>query len=161
MLLIWLFSILAVFSPTHDFHTSVMNFSYKDDERHFEIDLNLDSEQFEYFLNQQSENSFSLDDELDEQTRAFIEDVINDNVKVYMNGSLKLLKLSLMEVTYAETILYFEPLCYKRKLKRFEMHNALMFYNFPNQKNLVKLNYKGEMKSFLFQQDHQADQVSF
>ncbi|MFY0644077.1 MAG: hypothetical protein JXR19_06395 [Bacteroidia bacterium] len=161
MLLIWLFSIWAALNPTHDFHTSVMNFTYKDDEKHFQIDLNLDTEQFEYFLNQQSKNDVSLDVDIDDELEELIEDAINEHIKLRLNGSVKPLKLSVVEVTYAETILQFEPICYRRKLKSFEMSNSLLFTNFPKQKNLVKVNYRGEVRSLLFQIEHQKDVLEY
>ena len=39
------------FLPLHDFHTSLMNITYEDDKKSFEIDLTVDTEHFEEAIN--------------------------------------------------------------------------------------------------------------
>ena len=66
------------------------------------------------------------------------------------NGKKQRLLVSIVEVNFSETTIHFKPLDCTRKLKEVTMQNDMLVAQFPNQKNMVQVNYKGEMFSMLF-----------
>lgn len=148
--------------PLHDFHTSVMNFKYQDDEKQFEIDLILDSEHFEYVIDNSYDVSVRLG-ETDEDPACdkYIETYLNEHISLWMNGKKQELNLLKKEVNYSETKLIFSPICQKKKLKQLKMENDFMLYFFPGQKNLVNYYYKGSKNSMLFLLNKDIREINF
>ena len=162
MLLNWLIAASLLVMPLHDFHTTILNFTYIDDEKTFQIDLKVDTEHLEYTVNKAYDVVLKLG-EADENpdANALLSKYIAKNIQCTMNGKKLDLSLDFKEVNFAETVLHLMPHCQKRKLKSISMHNVFMISDFPNQKNLVNFYYKGQSKSMLFDLDRQKDEVSF
>lgn len=158
---IYLYLILLL-APAHDFHTTFMNLTYQDDEKSFEIDLTVDTEHFEHVINEFSDTTLRLG-EPNEHADAdkWISKYIRKTIKVQMNGKNIPLELRVKEVNFAETTLHFKPVKHKRKLKNTSIRNSFMINDFPNQKNLVKINYKGNSKSMLFDYKTLEAEVEF
>lgn len=144
-------ALLIGFLPLHDFHTSLMNISYEADKKSFEIDLTVDTEHFEEAVNATYYTDIRLG-ELNEHDSCdfYIDAYINKHISAKFNKRNKKLKLAVKEVNYAETTLHFEDVCFKRKLKYLEMENTFLMPHFPSNKNLIKIHYKEQSESMLF-----------
>lgn len=154
--------LLISFLPAHDFHTTIMNIKAKDDKKTYEIDLMVDTEHFEYLLNKVYDVDIRLGEE-DEHPKcdSLITDYINAQIQLEFNRKKIDLELENKNVTFAETTLYFEEVCYRRRLKKVKMHNSFMLERFPSQKNLVNVLYKDSMQSMLFESDHMDQSIKF
>jgi hypothetical protein len=140
-------SILSLLAPTHDFHTSWMNMTYDEKNKEFEITWRTDTEHLEGAIQAHLKNSkFIL---TDSTSSSVLTAYINDNVNLNFNGKNQNLRVDIVESTFAETIIHFKPIKCRRKLKTVSMENSLLQAQFPNQKNMVQINYKGEMYSML------------
>jgi hypothetical protein len=140
-------SILFTLAPQHDFHTSWMNMTYDEKNKEFEITWRTDTEHLEGAIQAHLKNSkFIL---TDSTSLSVLTAYIDDNVNLTFNGKNQNLRVDIVESTFAETIIHFKPIKCRRKLKTVSMENSLLQAQFPNQKNMVQINYKGEMYSML------------
>jgi hypothetical protein len=140
-------SFLITLAPTHDFHTSWMNMTYDEKNKEFEITWRTDTEHLEGAIQAHLKNSkFIL---TDSTSSSVLSTYINDNVNLKFNGKNQNLRVDIVESTFAETIIHFKPIKCRRKLKTVSVENSLLQAQFPNQKNMVQINYKGEMYSML------------
>jgi hypothetical protein len=140
-------SILFTLTPQHDFHTSWMNMTYDEKNKEFDITWRTDTEHLEGAIQAHLKNSkFIL---TDSTSSSVLSAYIDDNVNLNFNGKNQNLRVDIVESTFAETIIHFKPIKCRRKLKTVSMENSLLQAQFPNQKNMVQINYKGEMYSML------------
>ncbi len=140
-------SILFTLTPQHDFHTSWMNMTYDEKNKEFDITWRTDTEHLEGAIQAHLKNSkFIL---TDSTSSSVLSTYINDNVNLNFNGKNQNLRVDIVESTFAETIIHFKPIKCRRRLKTVSMENSLLQAQFPNQKNMVQINYKGEMYSML------------
>jgi hypothetical protein len=140
-------SIFSLLAPTHDFHTSWMNMTYDEKNKEFDITWRTDTEHLEGAIQAHLKNQKFI---LTNATSSLVlTDYINDNVNLKFNGKNQNLRVDIVESTFAETIIHFKPIKCRRKLKTVSMENSLLQAQFPNQKNMVQINYKGEMYSML------------
>jgi hypothetical protein len=138
---------LLTLAPQHDFHTSWMNMTYDEKNKEFEITWRTDTEHLEGAIQAHLKNSkFIL---TDSTSSSVLTAYIDDNVNLNFNGKNQNLRVDIVESTFAETIIHFKPIKCRRKLKTVSMENSLLQAQFPNQKNMVQINYKGEMYSML------------
>ena len=141
--------ILLLLTPSHDFHTSWMNMTYMEDSKHFEIMWRTDTEHLEGVLTAFAEKSIKLETNTVDEHRKLLSDYIKTNTRLTLNKNQQNLEIDIVEVTFAETIVHFKPIKCRRKLKSVSMQNTLLQAQFPNQKNMVQVNYKGKMYSML------------
>jgi hypothetical protein len=140
-------SFLITLAPNHDFHTSWMNMTYDEKNKEFDITWRTDTEHLEGAIQAHLKNSKFI---LTDSTRSSVlSTYINDNVNLKFNGKNQNLRVDIVESTFAETIIHFKPIKCRRKLKTVSVENSLLQAQFPNQKNMVQINYKGEMYSML------------
>jgi hypothetical protein len=74
---------------------------------------------------------------------------LGENLSLKLNEKSTKLEIDFIEVNFAETVVHFKPIECRRKLRKVEMTNTLLTAQFPNQKNMVQINYKGQMYSML------------
>lgn len=150
ILSLWI-TLCMLLAPEHDFHTTFMNITYQDDKKVFEIDLTTDTEHFEHVINQWADTTIKLGEPSEiKNADALINRYIKQHIKLQLNGKAIPLYLDVKQVNFAETSLHFKAVKHKRKVKRVKMHNTFMINDFPNQKNLVKFNYRGISNNLLF-----------
>jgi len=144
--IITLFLILA---PNHDFHTSWMNMTYNEESKEFETTWRTDTEHLEGVLTAYSGGEISLENTSIDEHKSLIDQYIKSNTSLDFNRKRQLLEIDIIEVTFAETIIHFKPIKCRRKLKSIAMTNTLLQAQFPNQKNMIQINYQGKMYSML------------
>lgn len=157
-----LLSCVLLVIPLHDFHTTILNLTYQDDKKTFSIDLRLDTEHIEYVLNKTYDVKLNLgESNEDPMANQLLEDYLNTHIRTQLNGRTINLKIEQKEVNFADTYIHFKAFGFKKKLKEVKMHNSFMINDFPSQKNLVKVNYKGISKNMLFDLEHADLSVQF
>lgn len=145
-----LVSLVLLISPGHDFHTSWMNLTFNEDVNRFEVFWQTNTEHLEGVLSAFSEQDIRLDDGSVDSLKPILQKYLDQNTKLYFNKKFQDLSIAIVETTFAETTIHFKPIKCSRKLKEISMHNSLLISQFPNQKNMVQINYDGEMLSMLF-----------
>jgi len=158
-LFLFLLSILTLL-PNHDFHTSWMNFTYNEKQKEFEITWRTDTEHLEGVLSAFSGNEIHLENATVDQHTALINNYINKHFKLKMNSVNRSFTIAIVEVNFAETVVHFNPIKQRKKLRNLEMNNSLLIAQFPNQKNMFQLNYKGKTNSLLFDGTHTSGKLS-
>ncbi len=152
--------LLSILAPQHDFHTSWMNMTYNEDKKVFETTWRTDTEHLEGVLTAYGKKDIHLEDHTIPQHKALISKYLSDHTNLSFNGNNQKLRIEIIEVTFAETIIHFYPIKCRRKLKTVSMHNTLLQKQFPNQKNMVQINYKGKMYSMLLGGTKLYDEIS-
>ena len=142
-------SLIFSLTPQHDFHTSWMNMTYNEKSKEFEITWRTDTEHLEGALSAFSEDEVHLENTSVDTHKTLLNKYITSNTNLYFNGNNQKLEIDIVEVTFAETIVHFKAIKCRRKLKNVAMNNTLLQTLFPNQKNMVQINYKGNMYSML------------
>ncbi len=162
MVLIYIISfLLSLAAPQHDFHTSWMNMTYNEKSKAFETTWRTDTEHLEGVLTAFGKQEIHLENGTIDDQYELISEYIDAHTTLYLNKKKQRLAISVVEVTFAETIVHFEPIKCKRKLKTVSMENTLLTSLFPNQKNMVQVNYLGKMYSMLFEKLKTSEKLVF
>ncbi|MBT6235569.1 hypothetical protein N9J89_00430 [Bacteroidia bacterium] len=145
----FLLTFVSIIAPLHDFHTSWMNMTYDEGAKAFDVTWRTDTEHLEGAIQARTNNPEFTLDEITEVPKGLVL-YLNENVTLDLNGKKQALTIDFIESTFAETVVHFKPIKYRRKLKSMEMKNTLLLKAFPNQKNMLQLNYEGKSYSMLF-----------
>jgi hypothetical protein len=124
-----------------------MNMTYDEKSKEFDITWRTDTEHLEGAIQAHIDNASFVS--TDSTSSAVLSAYIEDNVNLNFNGKNQNLRVDIIESTFAETIIHFKPIKCRKKLKSVSMKNTLLQAQFPNQKNMVQINYKGKMYSML------------
>jgi hypothetical protein len=155
----FILALILLLAPQHDFHTSWMNMTYDEDSKSFETTWRTDTEHFEGVLTAFEGKEINLEIALINSHKELINKYINSNVDLQINSKGQELEVHLIEVTFAETIVHFTPIKHRNKIKTISMSNSLLQARFPNQKNMVQINYCGKMYSMLLGGSKLFDEV--
>ena len=128
---------------------SWMNMTYDESSKSFETTWRTDTEHLEGVLTAYEGKEINLESTSIESHKGLINRYISDNVSLTLNTCNQQLEVAIVEVTFAETIVHFVPIKHRRKVKTVTMNNTLLQAQFPNQKNMVQINYCGKMYSML------------
>lgn len=134
--------------------------TYDEKGKAFDVSWRTDTEHLEGVLTAYGEEEVHLENNTILGHTPLIIKYINDHTDLYFNGKDQNLQIDIIEVTFAEVIIHFEPIKCRRKLKKVSMQNTLLQKQFPNQKNMVQINYKGKMYSMLLGGNKLFDEVS-
>ena len=162
MVLIYIISFLIGLSaPQHDFHTSWMNMTYNEKTKAFETTWRTDTEHLEGVLTAFGKQEVHLENSTVDAHYELLSNYIDAHTSLFFNKHKQRLAISVVEVTFAETIVHFKPIKCRRKLKTVSMNNTLLTSLFPNQKNMVQINYLGKMYSMLFEKLKTSEKLVF
>jgi hypothetical protein len=144
---------------SHTSHGSLLNMEYKDHKWHAE--LTVDVEHFEEAL----EARFKKDIRIEE---AFRSSKVPESIQTYISETIsftlgkKAPKNAPLEDIYLKNgtaHFVFKPIRKRFKTNYIWMTNSFMLEYIKDQKNLVKISYKGNDYSMLFTQENQEDSV--
>lgn len=141
--------ILLLIRPTHDFHTSWMNITYEEKTKTFNASWQTDTEHLEACLSVFSSKEIHLDSKITAEQKIIIEDYLHENFSMSIDEKNKNLTVSAIEVNFAETFIHLNPIKYQKKVSSIAIENLLLVKQFPNQKNMVQINYEGLKYSML------------
>ncbi len=123
--------------------------TYNEKSKEFETTWRTDTEHLEGVLTAYSGGKITLESTSIDEHKSLINKYIKSNTSLDFNRKRQLLEIDIIEVTFAETVIHFKPIKYRRKLKSVAMSNTLLQGQFPNQKNMIQINYQGKMYSML------------
>ncbi len=123
--------------------------TYNEDNKEFECTWRTDTEHLEGVLTAFSEEEIHLESSTIDNHKELINKYIKKNSSLQFNGKNQSLKVAIIEVNFSEAIIHFAPLKCSQKLKTVAMQNTLLIDKFPNQQNMIQINYKGKMYSML------------
>ena len=146
--------------PSHDFHTSWMTFTFNEDKSQFEAEWRTDTEHFEAVLSEFTKSEVRFDTDSIEVYYPAIQKYIQKHCKLTLNGRTQALNLEIVELNFSEMIVHFEPIGYRRKLRKISMSNSLLTSLFANQSNMVQIFYKGGKYSMLFKRGQAQQSLS-
>jgi len=149
-----LVSFILLLLPEHDFHTSWMNLTYQNDSKKFEIFWQTDTEHLEGVVSAFSKQDVTLNEGSVDSLRSILQSYLDEHTELRFNSKSQDLIIEIVETTFAETTIHFKAIKCKKKLKEISMYNSVLISQFPNQKNMVQINYGSEMNSMLFDQKH-------
>ncbi|MEY2924519.1 MAG: hypothetical protein RLZZ337_1067 [Bacteroidota bacterium] len=145
-----IFVFLLALLPTHDFHTSWMNFTYDEKKHELIGEWRTDTEHLEATIAKRiNQEDFKLSDTM-VQVPYGLALYLSEHLKLKINGKPIALQIAQLEVNFAETTIHFKPIKKRCNIKSVTMKNTLLTSQFPNQQNMFQLNYKGKMYSLLF-----------
>ncbi len=155
--------IIAVFiyllAPQHDFHTSWMTMTLDENKKQFEVEWRTDTEHLEAVLSERANEEVHLSDSSTNDLLILL--YISENLDIKFNGKKQRIGVATVEVNFSETIVHLKPIKCRRKLKDIEIGNTLLIDSFPNQSNMVQINFKGKMYSMLFNETNKLDKITF
>ncbi len=149
--------LLLLIRPTHDFHTSWMNITYEDKTKTFNASWHTDTEHLEACLSVFSSKAIHLDSKITAEQKIIIKDYLNENFSMSIDEKNKNLTVSAIEVNFAETFIHLNPIKHQKKISSIAIDNRLLIKQFPNQKNMVQINYEGSKYSLLLNNHKTSD----
>ena len=134
--------------------------TYDEDKKEFACTWRADTEHLEGVLTAFSEKEIHLESTTIDKHKSLINRYIKKNSALKFNGKNQDLIAAVIEVNFSEITIHFESLKCTRKLKSVEMENNMLIDKFPNQQNMIQINYKGEMYSMLLSATKVYEKVS-
>ena len=153
--------ILVLIRPTHDFHTSWMNITHNDKTKAFNSSWHTDTEHLESCLSVFSDKEIHLDNQLTTAQKKIIENYLIEHFSISIDGKKKNLNVGTIEVNFAETFIHLNPIKHQKKISNITIDNRLLIRQFPNQKNMVQINYEGSKYSMLLNNKKTSDSIFF
>lgn len=126
--------------------------TYDESAKEFNITWRTDTEHLEGVLTAFSSEEIRLENATIDKHASLIDKYIRSRTSLALNDKNIVFEVNIVEVTFAETIVHFKAIPCRRKLKALAMENTLLLDRFPNQKNMVQVNYYGKMYSLLLSQ---------
>ena len=151
--------ILLLIQPTHDFHTSWMNITYDEGTKAFNSSWQTDTEHLESCLSVFSSKEIHLDDQITATQKKIIKDYLIENFSISIDGKKKDITIGSIEVNFAETFIHLNPIKHRKKISSIAIDNRLLIKQFPNQKNMVQINYEGSKYSILLNNHKTSDSI--
>jgi hypothetical protein len=96
-----------------------------------------------------SSKEIHLDSKITAEQKIIIEDYLNEKFSMSIDEKNKNLTVSAIEVNFAETFIHLNPIKHQKKVSSIAIENLLLVKQFPNQKNMVQINYEGLKYSML------------
>ena len=153
--------ILFLFRQTNDFHTSWMNITYDEVKKEFNSSWHTDTEHLEAVLSSFSSNEVHLETNLTDDQKRLLQDYLSANYSMSINGHKSEISIATAEINFAETFIHLNPIKYKKYISSITIKNHLLVEQFPNQKNMIQINYEGKKYSMLMNSQKTEDSIYF
>lgn len=140
---------LLAFTGAHKFYVSATDIEYNEENRSLQIISHVFIDDLEKLLKERySEELFLLKKGEHPQADRFIERYLRDKLKIKVNGKEVELNYLGKEYDNDELLLYIEGI-HVAPIHNIFVENAVLTDIFPEQKNVIKVEYKGVIKSLL------------
>ena len=145
--------------PAHTSHGSLMTMDYIDNK--WEVELTVDLEHFEEALESRFKEDYSMENTFNQkEVPLYVQTYIAETI--FFNAGRKAIKkypLKKIFLKNGKAHFIFKPVRKRFKTNSIWMSNSFMLEYIKDQKNLVKISYKGNNYSMLFTQENQEDSV--
>lgn len=140
---------LLAFTGAHKFYVSVTDIEYNEENRSLQIISHVFIDDLEKLLKERYHSElFLLKNEEHPQADSFVERYFNDKLKIKLNGEEVELKYLGKEYDKDELLIYIE-VPNVEPFRNIYVENSVLTDLFPEQKNVIKVEYKGTIKSLL------------
>lgn len=141
----WIFSIIGMGMLLHDFHVSITEIDYQDQE--LQCTMRVFSDDLEMRLEEDSGLHLDLGEEHEHAlTDSLIANYLQNSFRIELKGKNLDLEYLGKEVDYEMTYLYFYFKC-KRAPEELSLSNRVFFDSFEDQSNIVNVRLDGELRS--------------
>jgi hypothetical protein len=138
-----------------------MNITYDEVKKEFNSTWHTDTEHLEAVLTAFSSNKVHLETNLTDDQKRLLDNYLNANYSISINGKKSVMTVATVEVNFAETFIHISPQKHKKKISTITVKNKLLVEQFPNQKNMVQINYEGKKYSMLMNSQKTEDSIYF
>ena len=146
---------------THPFHVSVCEIEHNADNKSLEITHRIFIDDLEEGINRAYVSDFDLYDPHDRDlVDKRIGEYLLDHFKIYLNGKEASANYLGHEAD-TEAIWCYVEIEKVKSLKVVTVENSLLMEVFPDQSNIIHINYEGEVKSIQLAGDKTAEELIF
>ena len=149
------------FTTAHKFYVSVTDVEYNENQKSLQIISHVFIDDLEKLLKERyKEDLFLLKKGEHPEADAFVRKYFQDKMKISVNGKERTLKYLGKEYDNDELLVYIEVENVE-PFKNIEVENTVLTDIFPQQKNIVKVENKGEIKSLLLMRSNAKGTLNF
>ena len=152
---------LLAFTAVHKFYVSATDIEYNEKQRSLQIISHVFTDDLEDLLQARYDDKLTLV-KGDEHPAAdgFIQKYFQDKFRINVNGKDRSFKYIGKEYDKDQLLVYLEVEDVEA-LKNISVKNELLTDLFPEQKNVIKVEYEGEIKSLLLMRDNLSGTLNF
>ncbi|MDX1603230.1 MAG: DUF6702 family protein [Salinimicrobium sediminis] len=152
---------LLAFTAVHKFYVSATDIKYNEEQRALQIISHVFTDDMEDLLQKRYNKEIYLTKE-EEHSAAdqFVERYFQDKLSISVNGKQRTLNYIGKEYDKDQLLVYLEVEDVE-PVKNIAVENSVLTDIFPEQKNVVKVDYDGKIKSLLLMRDHPEGTLNF
>lgn len=152
---------LLSFSVVHKFYVSATDIQYSEESESLQIISHVFIDDLERLLKERYNNElFLLNEDEHPDADAFINKYFQDKLFISVDGEEKKLNYIGKEYDNDQLLVYLEVPDVK-PFRKIHVENAVLTDLFPEQKNVVKVDHKGKVKSLLLTRNDSAGSLNF
>lgn len=149
------------FNTAHKFYVSVTDIEYNEKEKSLQIISRVFIDDLEKLLKERyKKDLFLLKKGEHPEADAYVQRYFQDKLKIEVNGKERTLKYLGKEYDNDELLLYIEVENVE-PFSQIEVENTVLTDIFPEQKNIIKVENKGKVKSLLLMRDKVKGSLNF
>ncbi|HET8753284.1 MAG TPA: DUF6702 family protein [Salinimicrobium sp.] len=160
ILLLFLFLPLMAFSA-HKFYLSVTEIEYNSENKSLQVISRVFTDDMEAVLKERYNSEIFLTRKKEHpDADAFLKKYIEQRLKIVVNGELQ--KLNYLGKKYDnDQLVLFIEVENVPEIKSISVENKILTGLFPDQKNVVHIEFQGKTKSLLLTRDNESDLLNF
>jgi hypothetical protein len=160
-LLLFIVLPLLAFTAAHKFYVSATNIDYNEKQRSLQIISHVFADDLENLLKTRYSESLTLI-KGNEHPAAdeYVQKYFNDKFRLSVNGKDRSFSYIGKEYDKDQLLVYLEVENVE-PIKSISVENAVLTDLFPEQKNVIKVEYKGKIKSLLLMRDNPGGTLNF
>ena len=152
---------LFAFTAVHKFYVSATDIEYNEKQRSLQIISHVFTDDIENLLKSRYSKEIFLAKEKEHSAAdAYLQRYFQEKLKISVNGKVRTFKYLGKEYDKDQLLLYLEVEDVE-PVKNIAVENAVLTDLFPEQKNVVKVEYGGKIKSLLLMRDKPEGVLNF
>ena len=108
-----------------------------------------------------SSKEVHLETNLTDDQKRLLQDYLSANYSMSINSHKSEISIATAEINFAETFINLNTIKYKKYISSITIKNHLLVEEFPNQKNMIQINYEGKKYSMLMNSQKTEDSIYF
>lgn len=152
---------LIAFTAAHKFYVSATNIQYKEEQQSLQIISHVFTDDLEDLLQTRySKDLYLVKGEEHPEADRYIQRYFQDKLHISVNGKKRKLNYIGKEYEKDQLLVYIEVEDVE-PLKNISVENAVLTDLFPEQKNVIKIEYGGKIKSLLLMREDPEGTINF
>lgn len=145
----------------HKYYVSLCEIDYIKEQQSVQITLGVIIEDLEFTLNKMSGKQLNLGSNVEiENIDAYYKKYLNEHLLISVNAKNRTYKYIGKEYD-GDVVRFYLEINDVKELKSIEVTNTVLFENFPDQKNIVKIKVKNFNKTFYLTKANEKDFFNF